>query len=130
MDPELPEYPHLFPPIFVDIGVNLTISPGSFVNYNCCFLDTCQITIGPRVLVAPAVQFYTATHPIDPRVRNGLNGPEMGKPIIVEEDVWIGGSAVICPGVTLGKGCVVGAGSIVIRVCCFHIIARKDLEEV
>ena len=53
-----------------------------------------------------------------------MDGPEMGKPIMVEEDVWIGGSAIICPGVTLGKGCVVGAGSVVTKVCCFPCKAR------
>ncbi|KAF8475087.1 trimeric LpxA-like protein [Kalaharituber pfeilii] len=110
------DYPVILAPFCADYGTNLRVAPGSFINFNCTFLDTCLITIGPRVLVGPNVSFYAATHPLDYRIRKGLVGPEMGKEIVVEEDVWIGGSVVICPGVTLGKGCVVGAGSVVTKV--------------
>ncbi|KAI5799335.1 trimeric LpxA-like protein [Peziza echinospora] len=111
------EYPWILPPFVSDYGYNTRIAAGSFINFNATFLDTCPITIGTRVLVGPNVSFYAATHPIDPRVRNGCNGPELGKPIVVEDDVWIGGGAIICPGVTIGKGSTVGAGSVVTKAC-------------
>ena len=105
----------------VEYGTQLRVAAGSFINCNCCFIDCAAITIGARVLIGPNVSFYTATHPVDPRVRNGMQGPEYALPIIVEDDVWVGGSVVICPGVVLGKGCVVGAGSVVTKVCIYAL---------
>ena len=110
------EYPWIISPFMSDYGYNTRIAAGSFINFNATFLDTCPITIGTRVLVGPNVSFYAATHPIDPRVRNGYNGPELGKPIVVGDDVWIGGGSIICPGVTIGNGSVIGAGSVVTKV--------------
>lgn len=66
--------------------------------------------IGNRVLLGPSVQIYTATHPLDPKARNGTKGREFAKPIIIEDDVWIGGAAILCPGVLIGEGAVTGAG--------------------
>ena len=86
-----------------------------YINSNCTFLDTCTITIGARTLIGPNCAFYSATHPVDPFVRNGLSGPEAGKPITVGEDCWFGGSVVVCPGVTIGRGVTVGAGSVVTK---------------
>ncbi|KAI9840062.1 MAG: hypothetical protein M1819_000255 [Sarea resinae] len=91
-------------PITVDHGFNLRVSAGSMLNFNCIVLDTCMITIGKRTLVGPNVCFYSATHPLDPAIRQGLQGPEGGKEIHVEDDCWIGGNAVILPGVRIGKG--------------------------
>lgn len=85
------------------------------MNFNLLVLDTCLITIGARTLLGPNVQFYGATHPLDPAVRKGLEGPEAGKEIHVGEDCWIGGSAIILPGVTIGRGSTVGAGSTVTK---------------
>lgn len=65
------------------------------------------------------MSFYSGTHPLDPVLRNGTKGPELGEEIHVGEDCWIGGNVVILPGVTLGKGAVVGAGSVVTKVGCF-----------
>jgi acetyltransferase-like isoleucine patch superfamily enzyme len=90
----------------------------------CTFLDTCLITIGARTLIASNCSFYSATHPVDPFLRNGIKGPEFGKPINVGEDCWIGGNVTICPGVTLGRGVTVGAGSVVTKdVPAFHVVA-------
>ena len=81
----------------------------------CIILDVNTVKIGSRVLFGPNVQIYSATHPIDPTVRNGTKGPELGKTITVGDDVWIGGGAILCPGVIIGNGAVVGAGSVVTK---------------
>jgi acetyltransferase-like isoleucine patch superfamily enzyme len=65
--------------------------------------------------VGPNCSFYSGTHPLDPALRNGLRGPESGKPIVVGEDCWFGGGVTVCPGVTIGRGVTVGAGSVVTR---------------
>lgn len=74
------------------------------------------MSIGARTLVAPNVSIYSGTHPLDPDVRNGTNGPELGKEVWIEEDCWIGGNVIILPGVRIGKGSTVGAGSVVTKV--------------
>lgn len=71
-------------------------------------------------MVAPNVSIYSGTHPLDPDVRNGTNGPELGKEVWIEEDCWIGGNVVILPGVRIGKGSTVGAGSVVTKVGFFR----------
>lgn len=83
-----------------------------------------RVTIGCRVLFGPNVQIYAATHPLDGAVRQGTAGPEYGRPISIGDDVWVGGAAVICPGVSIGEGAVVGAGSVVTRdVEAFTVVA-------
>jgi acetyltransferase-like isoleucine patch superfamily enzyme len=96
--------PWVMPPVTMDYGHNVKLGKNIFLNFNSVFLDTCLITIGDRTLVGPNVSFYSATHPLDPAVRNGMSGPELGKEIHVGEDCWIGGNVVILPGVTIGKG--------------------------
>lgn len=86
-----------------------------YINFNNTFLDTCQITIGARTLIGPNCSFYAATHPLDPFLRNGVNGPELGAPITIGEDCWFGGSVVVLPGVIIGRGVTVGAGSVVTK---------------
>lgn len=116
-DAELLEHiPWVHAPIHVDYGTNLKVGAGVFINFNCTFLDTCTITIGARTLLGPNVSMFSGTHPLDPVVRNGTAGPELGKEITVGEDCWIGGNVSILPGVTLGRGVVVGAGSVVTKV--------------
>jgi len=105
--------PWIHAPVHIDYGTNFVVGKGVFINFNCTVLDTCLVTIGARTLVGPNVSFYSATHPECPVLRNGTNGPELGKPITVGEDAWIGGNATILPGVTIGKGAVIGAGSVV-----------------
>ena len=79
------------------------------------WLDTCAITVGPRTLIGPNCCFYAGTHPLDPSVRNGTRGPETGKEIRIGSDCWLGGNVIILPGVTIGNGATVGAGSVVTR---------------
>jgi acetyltransferase-like isoleucine patch superfamily enzyme len=86
-----------------------------YINSNSTFIDTCTITIGARTLIGPNCSFYSGRHPLDPAVRNGLRGPEDGKPITVGEDCWLGGNCVVLPGVTIGRGVTVGAGSVVTK---------------
>lgn len=101
------------PPFRCDYGYNVHLADGVYMNFNCVLLDVCEIRIGARTLLAPGVQIYTATHPIDPEERAG--GLELGKPITIGADVWIGGGAIILPGVTIGDGAVIGAGSVVTK---------------
>lgn len=108
--------PWVEPPMQVDYGFNIVLGKNVFINFHSCFLDTCSIKIGSRTLVGPHVNFYSGTHPLDPNVRNGTRGPELGKPIVIGEDCWLGGNVTILPGVTIGDGAVVGAGSVVTKV--------------
>lgn len=103
----------------IDYGTNVRVGAGVFINFNCTILDTCLVSIGARTLIASNVSIYSGTHPLDPEVRNGTNGPELGKEVWIEEDCWIGGNVVILPGVRIGKGSTVGAGSVVTKVCFF-----------
>lgn len=99
-------------PFHCDYGFNLILGKQVYFNFNCVVLDVCPVTIGDHTLIGPAVQIYTATHPIDRVERRSL---EFGRPVTIGSDVWIGGGAIVCPGVTIGSGTVIGAGSIVTR---------------
>jgi len=99
------------PPFFCDYGFNVELGENIYFNTNCVLLDTCRIFIGRNTLLGPGVHIYTVNHPMDPVLRR--SGQEFGKPVVIEEDVWIGGSSVICPGTTIGARTVVGAGSVV-----------------
>ncbi|RLN88988.1 hypothetical protein BBJ28_00026380 [Nothophytophthora sp. Chile5] len=100
-------------PFRCDYGYNIRLGDNVYMNFNCVLLDGCEITIGDRVMFAPNVQLYTASHPLDPDVRS--SGLELGKPITIEDDVWIGGNVVVLPGVRIGRGAVIGAGSVVTK---------------
>lgn len=108
--------PIVLPPFSVEYGWNLTVGKGGYINYNCNVSDICKITIGDRTLIGPNVSFFGASHPLDPAIRNGVEGPELGKEIHVGDDVWIGGNVTLLPGITVGRGAVIGAGSVVTKV--------------
>ncbi|KAI9789659.1 MAG: hypothetical protein M1833_002276 [Piccolia ochrophora] len=111
-------------PIHIDYGFNIELGRNVYINFNCVILDTCKVRIGSRTLVGPGVNFYSGTHPLDPKLRNGTRGPELGKDINVGEDVWIGGTVTILPGVNIGDGATIGAGSVVTKdVPAFHVAA-------
>src|SRR5882762_1956793 len=112
---QLSAFPWIEPPFRCDYGSQVRLGDNVYINSGCTILDTCLVTIGSRTLVGPNVNFYSATHPLDPEVRNGLKGPEMGKEIHIDEDVWIGGNVTVLPGVKVGRGAVLGAGSVVTR---------------
>lgn len=101
------------PPFRCDYGYPISIGAGTFINYDCVMLDVTPIRIGADCQIGPRVQLLTATHPIDPGTRRA--GWESGIPITIGENVWLGGGAIVCPGVTVGADTVVGAGSVVIR---------------
>jgi maltose O-acetyltransferase len=103
----------LQPPFYCDYGYNIQVGERVFFNFNCVVLDVGPVTIGPRTMFGPNVQIYTATHPMNHLERS--SGREYAKSIVIGEDVWIGGSAVICPGVTIGNRSVIGAGSVVTK---------------
>ena len=112
------------PTLRCDYGCNITVGDTFYANYDCVFLDAAPITIGNNVLVAPRVCFYTAGHPIAPSVRN--TGLEFAAPITVEDDVWIGGNVTVLPGVTIGTGTIVAAGSVVTKDLPAGVIAAGN----
>jgi maltose O-acetyltransferase len=99
------------PPFYCDYGYNIHTGKNVFFNFNCVILDVMKVEIGDHVLVGPNVQIYTATHPLDAKTRNSWL--EYAKPIKIGNDVWIGGGAIIYPGVSIGDGAVIAAGAIV-----------------
>ena len=101
------------PPFYCDYGFNIEVGSNFFANYNCTMLDVAKITIGKNCFMAPNVSIYTAGHPIHPDSRNSMY--EYGIPVTIGDNVWIGGNVVICPGVTVGNNCVIGAGSVVTK---------------
>ncbi|KAI0384254.1 trimeric LpxA-like protein [Hypomontagnella monticulosa] len=115
-DAVLHEYPWIERPINIDYGTNVKVGSNVFINFNCTIIDTCTVSIGSRTLIGPNVSLFSGTHPLDPDLRNGTNGPELGKPVIIGNDCWIAGNVIILPGVTVGDGCTVGAGSVVTKV--------------
>lgn len=100
------------PPFYCDYGSNIELGESVFFNFNCVVLDVARVRIGDFTLLGPAVQIYTATHPFDARLRREQ---EYAKPVEIGSDVWIGGGAIICPGVRIGSRSVIGAGSVVTR---------------
>lgn len=100
-------------PFHCDYGYNIHLGRNVYFNVNCVVLDVAPVRIGSHTLFGPAVQIYTATHPMDATERR--RGLESGAPITIGDDVWVGGGAIICPGVTIGDGAVIGAGSVVTR---------------
>lgn len=100
-------------PVYVDYGCHISIGRDVFLNYGCVLLDVCDITIGDGTQIGPMVQILTADHPRDPAARAA--GLENGKPISIGANVWIGGGAIILPGVTVGRDAIIGAGAVVTR---------------
>lgn len=100
------------PPFYCDYGSNIELGERVFFNFNCVVLDVCTVRIGSFTLFGPAVQIYTPLHPLDAQLRRR---EEYGKPIEIGADVWVGGGAIILPGVHIGARAVIGAGSVVTR---------------
>jgi maltose O-acetyltransferase len=100
-------------PFSCDYGGHIRIGRNGFVNYGCVFLDCNLITIGDDAQIGPGVHIYTALHPLEAEIRR--SGLESAKAVNIGHNVWLGGSCVICPNVTIGNNSVIGAGSVVVR---------------
>ena len=99
------------PPFYFCYGKHISVGEGSYINMNCNFIDDGEIFIGKKVMFGPAVTIATVGHPINPELREYM----YTDPVHIEDNVWIGGNVMICPGVTIGKNSVIGAGSVVIH---------------
>ena len=110
---EVGEGAYIRPPFHCDYGYNIILGKGVFLNFNCIILDVVQVTIGDRTQIGPGVQILTADHPRSPAQRRV--GLEFGRPVKIGADVWIGGGAIVLPGVTIGDEAIVGAGAVVTR---------------
>lgn len=100
-------------PFYCDYGYNVHLGKGTFVNFDCVFIDLAPIRIGRNTLIAPKVQLLTAHHPFDQAVRS--SGLEAGKPITIGDDCWLGGGVIVCPGITIGDRVIIGAGAVVTK---------------
>jgi maltose O-acetyltransferase len=109
------------PPLFVDYGAHLRIGARSFANFGLVALDVASITIGDDVQIGPNVQLLTPTHPVEPEPRR--QKWEAAQPIVIGDNVWLGGGAIVLPGVTIGANTVVGAGSVVTRDLPADVVA-------
>jgi maltose O-acetyltransferase len=101
------------PPFHCDYGFNISIGSGAFLNFNCTILDVVEVSIGDKTQIGPGVQILTADHPRSPAER--ASGLEFGRPVRIGRNVWIGGGAIILPGVTIGDDAIIGAGAVVTR---------------
>jgi maltose O-acetyltransferase len=110
---ELGEGTVIRPPLFMDYGYQTSVGSGTFINVNCVILDVGRVRIGADVQIGPNVQILTPTHPIDPEQRR--SGLEAAKPITIEDNVWLGGGAIVLAGVTIGRDTVVGAAAVVTK---------------
>lgn len=117
----LGEHTVIRPPLYVDYGVHLQVGSRTFVNFGLVALDVAGITIGDDVQIGPNVQLLTPTHPVDPEPRR--NKLEAAEPISIGNNVWLGGGAVVCPGVTIGENTVVGAGAVVTKDLPANVLA-------
>lgn len=103
----------LQPPFYCDYGKNIELGENVYFNFNCVILDVAKVVIGSNVLFGPNVQIYTAGHPLDAQSRR--QGHEFGKSIRIGNDVWVGGHAVLCPGITIGDESIIAAGAVVTK---------------
>ncbi|WP_315795613.1 sugar O-acetyltransferase [Paenibacillus sp. BIC5C1] len=107
------EHLSMEPNIHFDYVYNIHVGEHFYTNFNCTILDVCEVRIGDNCLMGPDVHIYTATHPLNPFER--ITGAEYGKPVTIGNNVWIGGRAVINPGVTIGDNVVIASGAVVTK---------------
>lgn len=112
------------PPVYFDYGKHTFVGENFYANFDCIFLDVNTITIGDHVMFGPRVGLYTAGHPIDADVRK--TGLEYGLPIVIGDNVWIGGNAIVLPGVTIGNNTIIGGGSVVTKNIPSDVVAAGN----
>ena len=115
---------HIEPPFYCDYGKHILVGENFYMNFNCVILDCALVTIGDNVQFGPSVQIYTAYHPLKASER--IKGPELAAPIVIGDNVWIGGGAIICPNVTIGHHTTIGAGSVVTRSVPDNVFAAGN----
>jgi maltose O-acetyltransferase len=111
-------------PFYCDYGSNIYAGEKLFINFNCIILDCARVTLGDNVFLAPNVQLYTAHHPINAAER--IKGPELASPITIGDNVWLGGGAIVCPGVSIGDNTTIGAGSVVTKNIPANVVAAGN----
>ncbi|HEY9908946.1 MAG TPA: sugar O-acetyltransferase [Thermosynechococcaceae cyanobacterium] len=116
--------PKIVPPFHCDYGCHIQVGDRFYMNYGGVILDCNQVHIGHDVFCGPYVQIYAAHHPIDPNLR--LTGRELGSPVCIGNNVWIGGGAIVCPGVTIGDNTTIGAGSVVTKDIPSSVVAAGN----
>ena len=129
--PDRGENVYLQGPIFFDFGTNITMGDGSYANFNFTVLDEGKVTIGKNVFIGPNVSILTPIHPLRYQERNTFFNEKTGKTtnleragaVTIEDNCWLGGGVTVCPNVTIGEGCVIGAGSVVARDIPPHSLA-------
>jgi maltose O-acetyltransferase len=117
----LGEGAYVKPPLYVDYGEHVHIGARTFINYNLTALDVAPITIGADCQIGPGVQLLTPTHPVDPEPRRAKL--EAALPIVIGDNVWLGGGVIVCPGVSIGASSVIGAGAVVTRNVPANVVA-------
>ncbi len=117
----------LEPPFRCDYGSNIYLGDRVYFNFDCVILDVCEVRIGSHAFIAPGVHIYTATHPLEAKLRRTQ---EFGKPVTIGDDVWIGGGSIVCPGVTIGDRSVIGAGSVVTKDVPAGVVAASNPAKV
>lgn len=115
---------HIEGPFHCDYGQHIFVGDNFYANFNLVILDVCEVHIGDNVMFGPGVSIYTAGHPVDAGVR--IAGLEFGKPIAIGDNVWIGGSTVVNPGVSIGANTVIGSGSVVTKPIPENVIAAGN----
>lgn len=118
---EFGEEAHVRGPVRVDYGTHISIGPRTFINWGLTAVDVAPVRIGADCQIGPGVQLLTATHPVSPTPRR--DKVEGSAPVTLEDNVWLGGGAIICPGVTIGKNSVIGAGAVVTRDIPANVVA-------
>lgn len=111
-------------PFYCDYGSHIYTGDNVFMNFNCIVLDCAEVFLGNNVFFGPNVQIYTAYHPVIASER--IKGPELAAPIHVKDNVWVGGGAIICKGVTIGENTTIGAGSVVTRDMPANVFAAGN----
>jgi maltose O-acetyltransferase len=119
---------HINPPFQCDYGYNIHVGENFFAHFDCVVLDTCRVDIGKNCMIAPGVHIYTATHPLDANER--INGPEYGKPVTIGDNVWIGGRAVLNPGVTVGDDSVIASGAVITEDVPDGVVVQGNPAEI
>ncbi|MFC2099249.1 sugar O-acetyltransferase [Candidatus Bipolaricaulota bacterium] len=116
--------PTIWPPFYCSYGRHTYLGDHVFLSHLCTILDNNEVRIGHHVMIGPAVQIYTAAHDLQTEAR--IQGWEVAKPVVIEDNAWIGGGAIILPGVTIGRNAVVGAGAVVSRSVPANVVVAGN----